>query len=594
MATGRDYRARPVLLKRIGTQCQSKRVFAQKMQAKFVSGEKFGLPSPRSSEISQWFYAIIATALVLAFSISDAVAGEKQAAMVIDANTGRVLYSKSGDEERYPASLTKIMTLYMVFELLEQGRLTPNTKIRISSQAAAQPPSRIGLKVGKTIRLRDAMKALVTKSANDIAVALAEHIAGSEAKFARLMTAKAKAIGMIRTRFKNASGLPNNDQVTTARDMLTLAMRIQEQFPKHYEIFKTRKFYYNGKRYKNHNTLLGRVKGVDGIKTGYIRKSGFNLVTSVRTGGKHVVAVVFGGKTAKARNREMQALIKRLLPIASTRRTRPVLIARPRKVKPPTNIVAPTRRPAHRPNTQIVATPIEVGRADKNKTQPTLKPSFAVAKVRPINIGDLTKPANTRPQQQPAPTNWPQGATNDTYTVAGIDPTPRPSRTNVRPLPSAQNTAAFNAPPTSANTKKPARSPGTLQDQLARLLSKSVDEPGGTNPRLQFRHSATRPRPTNKFKSKTNQATQHNSGGPYQIQVGAYATHRDAELQLTEVTRRSNDLLRGYLPLTQEVVGRGNRKLYRARFAGFDETSATQTCRELRRRAIDCLVAREQ
>ena len=512
------------------------------MRAKFYVN---GHTKPFQDNSVRLLQSLTAILVLATFAITPwhpALALEKKAAMAVDVNTGKTLYSKSGDELRYPASLTKIMTLYMVFELLQQGRLSTSTKIRISSQAAAQPPSRIGLKVGKTIRLRDAMKALVTKSANDIAVAIAEHIAGSESKFARLMTAKAKSIGMSKTVFKNASGLPNDAQVTTARDMLRLAIRIQEQFPKHYEIFKTTRFYYKGKTYKNHNKLLGRVKGVDGIKTGYIRKSGFNLVTSVKTGGKHIVAVVFGGKSAKKRNKEMKGLIAKLMPIASTRRTRPLLIARPRKATPPLRVVAPVRRPVRAQPRQVVATPIEVGRAELQGTNTKPRPQIAIANVHPLDINQLASRKST-PRQ---------------------------------------------------HAKQPSRTPGTLQDQLAMLLSKRSDKTDSVNQRLQFRHPATRLRPQTVNTGHNNPSAPNApiNTGPYQIQVGAYATHRDAEQRLSSVTRRSNGLLSGYFPLTQEVA-RGSRKIFRARFAGFDQASATQTCRELRRRAIDCLVARE-
>lgn len=294
----------------------------------------------------------------------------KYASIAYDANTGDVLFETFAHQHRYPASLTKIMTLYIVFELIEQGRLDYNTLIPISAQAAAQPPSKLGFKVGEKIRLIDAIKALVTKSANDVAVALAERVAGSETRFAQLMTKKARQLGMKDTTFKNASGLPNDGQFTTARDMVTLGLRIQDDFPKHYKLFKTRAFYYRGKKYKNHNTLLGRVNGVDGIKTGYIRKSGFNLVTSVRRNGKHIIAVVFGGKTARRRNAHMRSIITRALKQASTRKTRkPVLIARPKPIMRP---ILPTQKP-------IIDQEVRVGRADR---PPPPRPAIKIAKVQ--------------------------------------------------------------------------------------------------------------------------------------------------------------------------------------------------------------------
>ncbi|MCC0006986.1 MAG: D-alanyl-D-alanine carboxypeptidase [Hyphomicrobiaceae bacterium] len=200
---------------------------------------------------------------LLAFAASPPAAWAADgSAMVIDANTGKVLYDDAGDAARYPASLTKMMTLYLTFELIEKERLKFDDKITISAQAAAQPPSKLDLDAGDTISVRNAVLSLVTKSANDIAVALAEHIAGSEANFARLMTRKAREIGMSKTTFRNASGLPDGEQVTTARDMLTLALRLQDEFPEHYKLFATGQFRYAGHNYRNHNTLRS-YRGTD-------------------------------------------------------------------------------------------------------------------------------------------------------------------------------------------------------------------------------------------------------------------------------------------------------------------------------------------
>lgn len=242
--------------------------------------------------------------------------------MVIDGNTGQVLHAQAAEENRYPASLTKMMTLYIAFELMEQGRITPQSRIRISDEAAGTPPSKLGLPAGTEIAAGDAIRAIVTKSANDMSVALAEHIAGSETKFAILMTRKARQLGMNATTFRNAHGLPDGAQVTTARDMLTLALRLNDDFPKQYAYFGLRQFSYNGKTYRNHNTMLGTYPGMDGLKTGYTTASGFNLVASVRRNGKYVVAAVFGGSSASARNAHMRTILDRSLARASTEKTR--------------------------------------------------------------------------------------------------------------------------------------------------------------------------------------------------------------------------------------------------------------------------------
>jgi D-alanyl-D-alanine carboxypeptidase len=240
------------------------------------------------------------------------------AAIVVDAKTGKVLYSDDADARCYPASLTKMMTLYLLFEALDSGKTSLNTRITVSAHAAAQAPSKLGLKPGQTIAVKDAILALVTKSANDMAVAVAEHLAGSEGAFAARMTAKARSLGMSRTTFRNASGLPNPGQVTTARDMATLGRALQEHYPKYYAYFSTKSFVYGGRRIATHNRLLGRVAGVNGIKTGYTRASGFNLVTSVNRNKRLLVAVVLGGKSGRARDQRMASLIEDYLPRASS------------------------------------------------------------------------------------------------------------------------------------------------------------------------------------------------------------------------------------------------------------------------------------
>lgn len=273
-------------------------------------------------------FAAVVVTLISSVSLSTAAtANAKYAGIVIDVKTGKILYSDNANNLRYPASLTKIMTLYMLFGELEAGRVSLNTRMKVSKRASGQAPSKLGLKVGSTIRVKDAISSLVTKSANDVAVVVAEHIGGTEIKFARLMTKKARSIGMKKTTFQNASGLPNKGQRTTARDMAQLGMAIQDRFPKYYKYFSTRSFSYKGKKYRNHNRLLGSVKGVDGIKTGYIRASGFNLVTSVKQNNRHIVAVVMGGRTGRSRDAHMKDLIGRYLKSASTGSRKTPLVA---------------------------------------------------------------------------------------------------------------------------------------------------------------------------------------------------------------------------------------------------------------------------
>lgn len=263
---------------------------------------------------------ILALALLLAtFSGAQAGSGQgsKFAAISIDARSGKVLYESAADAVRHPASLAKIMTLYILFEELQAGRKTKPTALKVSARAASREPSKLNLKPGETITVDNAIRALVTKSANDVATAVAENISGSEAAFASRMTATARRLGMSRTVFTNASGLPDPKQVTTARDMAVLGLAVQRDFPHYYSYFRLPVFKYGKRNFRNHNKLLGNYAGVDGIKTGYIRASGFNLTASAQRGNKRIVAVVMGGRTAKLRNSYMVELLNQAFGLSS-------------------------------------------------------------------------------------------------------------------------------------------------------------------------------------------------------------------------------------------------------------------------------------
>lgn len=262
---------------------------------------------------------LVLVGIAVALGSAPAAANPKYAGIVIDAKTGKTLYAHDADELRYPASLTKMMTLYMVFEALERGTIKLNTRIKFSANAAKEPPTKLGVGAGRSITVEQGIYALVTKSANDASTAIAEHLGGSEAKFARMMTDKARSMGMSKTTFRNAHGLPNSKQTTTARDMARLGIALREHFPRQYKYFSTRSFTFGKTRMGNHNRLLGVVRGVDGIKTGYTRASGFNLVSSVIDRDRSIVAVVMGGRTGASRNAQMKDLIARYLPKASTR-----------------------------------------------------------------------------------------------------------------------------------------------------------------------------------------------------------------------------------------------------------------------------------
>ena len=278
--------------------------------------------------------------IIVGFGMSATHAqASKYASIVIEEATGKVLFSRNADNLRYPASLTKIMTLYLLFEDIEAGRMTLKSRIPVSKKAAGRSPSKLYLKPGQSISAEQAIYALVTKSANDVATAIAEKLSGTERKFAKRMTRKAKALGMRRTVFMNASGLPNRRQKSTARDMAVLAVAMRRDFPQFYKYFSTQSFNWKGRKYGNHNKLLAKYSGTDGIKTGYINASGFNLVATVERNGVRLIGVVFGGKTSRSRDRHMMQILDNQF-----KRVKTITVRRAALAMPTTLPVAPPER----------------------------------------------------------------------------------------------------------------------------------------------------------------------------------------------------------------------------------------------------------
>lgn len=259
------------------------------------------------------FYTVFSAAVLAVFvlfaSTPPAEANPKYASVVMDMETGQILRTRYADKKLYPASLTKMMTLYMTFDAIRSGKLSLDQELLISRNASRQPPSKIGLRAGRTISVREAIQACATKSANDAAVVLAEAIGGSVDNFAALSTQKARELGMSRTTFKNPHGLTKRGQLSTARDMAVLGRRLFLDFPEHYHVFKRKVFKHGGRKFYATNKLLGRYSGADGIKTGYTSASGFNLVASAEQNGRRVLGVVFGGRSSASRNRHMRNLL---------------------------------------------------------------------------------------------------------------------------------------------------------------------------------------------------------------------------------------------------------------------------------------------
>lgn len=248
-------------------------------------------------------------------------AEDKFSALVVDASTGRVLYEKNAGNIRYPASLTKMMTLYLTFDALKKGRITMDTMMQVSSKAASAPQTNIALRKGDRLAVRDAIASLVVRSANDAALVIGEALGGTEWNFALMMTQKGRELGMKNTVFRNPNGLPDNKQYTTAYDMARLAIALRRDFPEYYPFFKLQSFEYDGVVYPSHNRVMERYDGADGVKTGYINASGFNLVTSVRRDGYNLVGVIMGGSTASSRDSMMIDMLDRTIAQLLAQRT---------------------------------------------------------------------------------------------------------------------------------------------------------------------------------------------------------------------------------------------------------------------------------
>jgi D-alanyl-D-alanine carboxypeptidase len=387
--------------------------------------------------------------------------------IVVDANSGAVLHATNPDARRHPASLTKIMTLYLLFEQLEGGKLKLDSALKVSAEASGQTPTKLGLKPGTTLAVEDAIKGMVTRSANDAAVVVAEAIAGSESEFAKLMTRKAQALGMKGTVYKNASGLPDDNQVTTARDQSILGRAIQERFPRYYKYFSIRSFTFRGQSIANHNRLLGKVDGVDGIKTGYINASGFNLVTSVHRGNRYLVAVVMGGGSGASRDARMRELINEKIVQASIRRTAPMVAeGTPANSEP---IVAAKAEP--KPDPMVVA-----------KAEPKPEP-MAVAKAEPKPEPKVAEKIEAKAEPKA------EAKTEHRYAVASA--ISMPARLNPAAAPAERSEPPAAATPTQARWVVGSTEP--IQPVLVKTLT--VRTAAKTQSLVPLQIAATEPQP---------------------------------------------------------------------------------------------------
>jgi D-alanyl-D-alanine carboxypeptidase len=410
--------------------------------------------------------AIVALAVtIVAADVASALAA-KSAAIVIDAKTGKVLYSADANGRRYPASLTKMMTLYLTFEALAKGRINKNTPVPFSAHASAEAPTKLGVRPGGSVPVETAILSIVTKSANDSATALGEMLGGSEDNFARMMTAKARQLGMNGTVFRNANGLPDPGQFTTAHDMAMLGIALREHFPQYYGYFSQRSFLYGRQRINGHNRLLGRIKGVDGIKTGYTRASGYNLVSSVADGDRRLVAVVMGGASGRSRDNQMAALINTYLPRASTRGGGD-LIAKgndnpirtlAKVLLPKHDAPTPDAKPAM--GDTVVAS-ADDSQDDTQQVAEETKPTVPVKKVKTIAVAAM------------APTPKPQETTSQAVTAYAE---PEPAAQAIDPVKTSSVPSGWVVQVASSPTKSGAQ---TLLDQTSRRAPKILADASG-------------------------------------------------------------------------------------------------------------------
>jgi D-alanyl-D-alanine carboxypeptidase len=596
--------------------------------------------------------------------------------IVVDGNTGAVLHASNAEGLRHPASLTKIMTLYLLFERLEAGKIKLDTPLKITAHASEQSPTKLGVKPGQTLAVEDAIKAVVTKSANDAAVAIAENLGGDEDEFAKMMTAKAHALGMSRTTYVNASGLPNDDQITTAQDQALLGRAIQERFPRYYRYFSTEQFVYHGHAMRNHNHLLGVVGGVDGIKTGYTHASGFNLVTSVHRDGRYIVAVVLGGRSAGERDAHMRELINSHIRDASLRRTAPAIAERMEaraEPRSPSSERSEQREPkpiaSAKSSLSSRADPTPTGKTNggtavaSDPIQPLLVKTITY-RTAPVQAAPLTPmpalvaaaplprspamplptlpaappapaPAAAAPTPAAAPPPTPAPAVDATAATTAARGAPAPAVEAATTVVVASTEPAVVAPSTKLQTpgrsviaKSDSARPEAPRSEAARLEAAKSETATPEVAKLEVaklepakpeaakselvkselvksepaksesaKSESAKSEPAKQVAAKTEivkpepSAAQIRARGGWVIQIGAFEAEEEAKQHLSEARLKIPRILASADPFTERVQ-KGDKALYRARFAGFDKAMAEAACKQLKRSDIACLTVK--
>jgi D-alanyl-D-alanine carboxypeptidase len=551
----------------------------------------------------------------------------KFSSIIVDGNSGAVLEANSPDGLRHPASLTKMMTLYLLFERLDAGKIKLDTEMPVSEHASDQDPTKLGLHPGQSIRVEDAIKGLITRSANDAAVVIAEAIGGSEDNFARMMTRKAHGLGMSRTTYRNASGLPNDEQITTARDQSILGRALQDRFPRYYRYFSTTAFSFHGHTITGHNHLLGAVEGVDGIKTGYTRASGFNLVTSMHRGNRFLIGVVMGGRSGGSRDATMRSLLAENLEKAATTRTAAAITenagqestadaddsasdARPAMAQAEPAAAAPTPVPMPAPRMSVLAQAAAAvppaqpkSELKSEKSEPAPLTSGVIQTQSLANIPGSTEPmkpvriktvqvkagpmklASAAPSQPAPPVTSaiaPRAdiAETSNAVVARVEtiksePAPEAARSDLPPQPPGHGTGNGILGVLPASSLPPSQVPASAapQQAMASLTPAAAAQPAAAP-----------------VAAQSSASSKPHTG--WIVQVGALESEGEAQARIEAARNGAHGLLAKADPFTETVIAKGDRKLYRARFAGLDRGQAEAVCKALKHSDISCMTLR--
>ena len=525
---------------------------------------------------------------------------EKDAALVVDGATGKVLYARNETAERHPASLTKMMTLYLLFDALKAGKITMQTQMPVSFHASIQKPTKLALRPGQSIDVDTAIRAIVIRSANDVAVVIAEALGGTESHFAEMMTERARQIGMKETNFHNASGLPDPLQITTAQDLAVLAHHLAYDYPQYFPYFGLSGFNYKGAWYPTHDNLIGRYDGADGIKTGYTGASGFNLVSSVTRGNAHVIAVVMGGRTAVRRDLEMVRLLDQTFTQIAAN---PTLVAS-RTV--PWSHVAQAAAPLQASLPEVAAgpqvasagpVPSTVQTEDEDAAERVRAPDENLSLIHAEGLAAATPLPATVPaalaQPKPVPPALPKPATQP----APLKPLPAVPPPVAHAVPSQQVAMAQRIPAQTVDARRPdprpdmpaaTRPDAELASAQSQLVKTAVNTPtpAVNAPRPQMRPSlhedmaegdSSEPVPT--------------PGHNWTIQIGAYADKALAAAQLKTYYGKAQDVLARANQIIAPITSAKGHTIYRARFGLFAEQEARDVCNRLTQRGQTCFAA---